>query len=141
MHAIIDAPYAATGSMCGPTVRTAEKLGWLEQDWLNAQGLMDNYDCRSMITPYPAAHGRRPACRRLDARDRARVCHLRGRGHRPSRVARVGGALVALPYLSCSAMATTVCCGSMPRRYNAMPTTCRCATVLYPHMGLGDWYD
>lgn len=26
-----------------------EKLGWLEQDWLNASGLMHNYDCRRMI--------------------------------------------------------------------------------------------
>lgn len=26
-----------------------EKLGWLEQDWLNAEGLMANYDCRAMI--------------------------------------------------------------------------------------------
>ena len=26
-----------------------EKLGWLEQDWLNGEGLVSNYDCRSMI--------------------------------------------------------------------------------------------
>lgn len=26
-----------------------EKLGWLEQDWLNGPGLVDNYDCRAMI--------------------------------------------------------------------------------------------
>ena len=26
-----------------------EKLGWLEQDWLNGEGLMYNYDCRTMI--------------------------------------------------------------------------------------------
>ena len=26
-----------------------EKLGWLEQDWLNGEGLMHNYDCRTMI--------------------------------------------------------------------------------------------
>lgn len=26
-----------------------EKLGWLEQDWLNGEGLVYNYDCRSMI--------------------------------------------------------------------------------------------
>ena len=26
-----------------------EKLGWLEQDWLNGEGLLANYDCRSMI--------------------------------------------------------------------------------------------
>ena len=26
-----------------------EKLGWLEQDWLNGEGLVSNYDCKSMI--------------------------------------------------------------------------------------------
>ena len=26
-----------------------EKLGWLEQDWLNGEGLIANYDCRTMI--------------------------------------------------------------------------------------------
>jgi len=26
-----------------------EKLGWLEQDWLNGEGLLANYDCRTMI--------------------------------------------------------------------------------------------
>ena len=26
-----------------------EKLGWLEQDWLNGEGLVSNYDCRAMI--------------------------------------------------------------------------------------------
>ena len=26
-----------------------EKLGWLEQDWLNGEGLVYNYDCRTMI--------------------------------------------------------------------------------------------
>ena len=26
-----------------------EKLGWLEQDWLNGEGLVVNYDCRTMI--------------------------------------------------------------------------------------------
>ena len=26
-----------------------EKLGWLEQDWLNGEGLVANYDCREMI--------------------------------------------------------------------------------------------
>lgn len=26
-----------------------EKLGWLEQDWLNGEGLVSNYDCRAML--------------------------------------------------------------------------------------------
>ena len=26
-----------------------EKLGWLEQDWLNGEGLVANYDCKTMI--------------------------------------------------------------------------------------------
>lgn len=26
-----------------------EKLGWLEQDWLNGEGMIYNYDCRTMI--------------------------------------------------------------------------------------------
>lgn len=26
-----------------------EKLGWLEQDWLNGEGLLYNYDCRAML--------------------------------------------------------------------------------------------
>ena len=26
-----------------------EKLGWLEQDWINGEGLVYNYDCRAMI--------------------------------------------------------------------------------------------
>ena len=26
-----------------------EKLGWLEQDWLNGEGLLANYDCKAMI--------------------------------------------------------------------------------------------
>lgn len=48
-YAIIDAAIRSNWQHVWTDCPHREKLGWLEQDWLNGQGLVDNYDCKSML--------------------------------------------------------------------------------------------
>ena len=48
-YQIIDRAIRSNWQAVGTDCPHREKLGWLEQDWLNGEGLVYNYDCRSMI--------------------------------------------------------------------------------------------
>jgi hypothetical protein len=48
-HRLIDRAVRSNWQAVWTDCPAREKLGWLEQDWLNGEGLVYNYDCRSMI--------------------------------------------------------------------------------------------
>lgn len=120
-----------------------EKLGWLEQDWLNGPGLVANYDCRSMlkqtmvqIADAQHADGSMPEIA-------PEYIHFEGSWAPPFQESpEWGGALVALPSL----YRDTYGSDSLIRVY--LPNMVRYVDYLATRdssyilrMGLGDWYD
>ena len=120
-----------------------EKLGWLEQDWLNGPGLMDNYDCRDMIVQTmqniaDAQHedGSMPEIA-------PEYVRFEGSWAPPFQQSpEWGGALVALPYLYQDRYAdSTLWKQYLPlmRRYvDNLHAQDSCGIL---PIGLGDWFD
>lgn len=120
-----------------------EKLGWLEQDWLNGPGLVANYDCRSML--------RQTMVEMADAQHddggmpeiAPEYIHFVGSWAPPFQESpEWGGSLVALPLLYLDAYNSD----SLIREY--LPNMVRYVDYLATRdscyilkMGLGDWYD
>lgn len=120
-----------------------EKLGWLEQDWLNGPGLVSNYDCRSMIEQTmiqisDAQHddGSMPEIA-------PEYIKFVGSWAPPFQESpEWGGALVALPFLYKQAYASdSLITQYLPNmvRYVDYLATRDSSYIL--NMGLGDWYD
>lgn len=120
-----------------------EKLGWLEQDWLNGEGLLTNYDCRQMvrqemqvIADAQHANGSMPEIA-------PEYAHFEGSWAKPFLESpEWGGALVALPFLYAQCYGdSSLIRQYMPnmRRYVDYLATRDSAYIL--NMGLGDWYD
>ena len=120
-----------------------EKLGWMEQDWLNAEGLMDNYDCRKMIEQTmillaDAQHddGSLPEIA-------PEYVRFEGPWAKPFLESpEWGGALIALPYLYAGHYSDN----SLIQKY--LPEMIKYVDYLATrdssyilNMGLGDWYD
>lgn len=120
-----------------------EKLGWLEQDWLNGPGLMANYDARAMIEQTmqliaDAQHsdGSLPEIA-------PEYITFEGSWAPPFQESpEWGGAVVALPLLYADYYADS----SLYRKY--LPVMKRYVDYLDSRdscgilrMGLGDWYD
>ena len=120
-----------------------EKLGWLEQDWLNGQGLVYNYDCKSMIeqtmqniADAQHADGSMPEIA-------PEYIHFKGSWAPPFQESpEWGGALIALPFLYMDHYGDS----SLVRKY--YPQMRRYVDYLHSRdscyilkMGLGDWYD
>ncbi len=120
-----------------------EKLGWLEQDWLNGPGLVANYDCEAML--------RQTMLEMADAQHddggmpeiAPEYIHFVGSWAPPFQESpEWGGALVALPLLYLD----TYNSDSLIRQY--LPNMVRYVDYLASRdschilkMGLGDWYD
>ena len=120
-----------------------EKLGWLEQDWLNGEGLVSNYDCRSMIeqtmqniSDAQFSNGALPEIA-------PNLCVFEGSWAPPFLESpEWGGAFIALPFLykdyygddSLIARYRT-----QMKRYVDYLATQDSAYIL--KQGLGDWYD
>lgn len=120
-----------------------EKLGWLEQDWLNGEGLVSNYDCRSFIeqtmqniadTQFP--NGALPEIA-------PNLCVFEGSWAPPFLESpEWGGAFIALPFLYKEYYGDE---GIIARyrqqmlRYVDYLATQDSAYIL--RQGLGDWYD
>lgn len=120
-----------------------EKLGWLEQDWLNGVGLVYNYDCRKMIeqtmqqiADAQHADGSMPEIA-------PEYIRFDGSWAPPFQESpEWGGALVALPALYAQHYGDS----SLIRKYlpamvryvNYLATRDSCGIL---KMGLGDWYD
>lgn len=120
-----------------------EKLGWLEQDWLNGEGLVYNYDCRSMIeqtlqniADAQHANGAVPTTA-------PEYIYFKGKWLDPfAESPEWGGALVALPFL-------------YQQHYGDDRMVKKYATQMFRYVdylqskdscrilkqGLGDWYD
>jgi hypothetical protein len=120
-----------------------EKLGWLEQDWLNGPGLVYNYDCKSMIeqtmqniADAQHADGSMPEIA-------PEYIHFKGSWAPPFQESpEWGGALIALPFLYMDHYGDS----SLVRKY--YPQMRRYVDYLHSRdscyilkMGLGDWYD
>lgn len=120
-----------------------EKLGWLEQNWLNSEGLMYNYDCRSMmeqtmlqIADAQYDNGAMPTTA-------PEYTHFQGTWAAPfNESPEWGGALVALPFAYARHYGSYHLIREYyPRmkRYVDYLATQDSAYIL--SQGLGDWYD
>ena len=120
-----------------------EKLGWLEQDWLNGEGLVANYDSRSFIeqTMQNIADAQFPNGALPEIAPN--LCVFEGSWAPPFLESpEWGGALVALPYLykhyyGCDKIATDYMT-QMIRYVDYLHTQDSCYIL---KQGLGDWYD
>lgn len=120
-----------------------EKLGWLEQDWLNGEGLVSNYDCRAMIEQtmqniVDAQHddGSMPEIA-------PEYTVFTGSWARPFQESpEWGGALIALPFLYRDFYGDdsiiTRYWPQMKRYVDYLATQDSCYIL---KQGLGDWYD
>lgn len=120
-----------------------EKLGWLEQDWLNGEGLVYNYDCRSMIeqTMQNIVDAQHP--NGAVPTTAPEYIYFKGKWLDPfAESPEWGGALVALPFLYLEHYGDD----SLVKKYALQMIK----YVDYLHskdscfilkQGLGDWYD
>ena len=120
-----------------------EKLGWLEQDWLNGEGLVYNYDCRSMIGQtlqniVDAQHqdGAVPTTA-------PEYVYFKGKWLDPfAESPEWGGALVALPFLYMEHDGDDALVKKyypqMSKYVDYLHTKDSCYIL---KQGLGDWYD
>ena len=120
-----------------------EKLGWLEQDWLNGEGLLANYDCRTMVeqTMQQIADAQFPNGALPEIAPN--LCVFEGSWAPPFLESpEWGGAFVALPFLYKAYYGDA----SLIEHYR--PQMLRYVDYLHTQdscyilrQGLGDWYD
>lgn len=120
-----------------------EKLGWLEQDWLNGEGLIYNYDCRRMIeqTMQVVADAQHADGSMPEIAPEYTV--FEGSWAKPFLESpEWGGALVALPMLYRSYYGDDKLIqryyDHMKRYVDYLHTQDSCYIL---NQGLGDWYD
>ena len=120
-----------------------EKLGWLEQDWLNGEGLVANYDCRSMIeqTMQQIADAQFPNGALPEIAPN--LCVFEGSWAPPFLESpEWGGALVALPYLYKAYYGDDGMTGRYHRQMQCYADYLHTQDSCYIlRQGLGDWYD
>ena len=142
-HTLIDRAIRSNWQAVWTDCPAREKLGWLEQDWLNGEALVYNYDARSMIeqtmqniVDAQHADGSMPEIA-------PEYTVFTGSWAKPFQESpEWGGAIIALPTLYWLHYGDI----SLARRhYDAM---CRYMDYLHTQdscyilrMGLGDWYD
>ena len=120
-----------------------EKLGWLEQDWLNGEGLVSNYDCRSMIeqTMQNISDAQFPNGALPEIAPN--LCVFEGSWAPPFLESpEWGGAFIALPCLYKNYYGDDRLIAryqTQMKRYVDYPATQDSAYIL--KQGLGDWYD
>ena len=120
-----------------------EKLGWLEQDWLNGEGLVSNYDCKSMIeqTMQNIADAQLPNGSLPEIAPN--LCVFEGSWAPPFLESpEWGGAFIALPFLYQEYYGDDRIIAryrKQMKRYVDYLATQDSAYIL--KQGLGDWYD
>ncbi len=120
-----------------------EKLGWLEQDWLNGEGLVSNYDCKSMIeqTMQIIADAQFPNGSLPEIAPN--LCVFEGSWAPPFLESpEWGGAFIALPFLYQEYYGDDRIIAryrEQMKRYVDYLATQDSAYIL--KQGLGDWYD
>lgn len=120
-----------------------EKLGWLEQDWLNGEGLVYNYDCRAMIEQTMQNIADAQHDNGAVPTTAPEYIYFKGKWLDPfAESPEWGGALVALPFLYLDHYGSD----SLVRKY--YPQMSRYVDYLHTRdsclilkQGLGDWYD
>lgn len=142
-HRLIDRAIRSNWQWVWTDCPHREKLGWLEQDWLNGEALVYNYDCRTMlqqtlqiIADAQHADGSMPEIA-------PEYVMFTGSWAKPFQESpEWGGALIALPFLYARHYGDS----SMVERYR--PAMKRYVDYLATQdsayilrMGLGDWYD
>ena len=120
-----------------------EKLGWLEQDWLNGEGLVANYDCRAMIeqTMQNIADAQFPNGALPEIAPN--LCIFEGSWAPPFLESpEWGGAFIALPFLYRDFYGDDSLINryrpQMKRYVDYLATQDSCYIL---KQGLGDWYD
>ena len=120
-----------------------EKLGWLEQDWLNGEGLVANYDCRSMIeqTMQHISDAQFPNGALPEIAPN--LCVFEGPWAPPFLESpEWGGAIIALPFLYRDFYGDDSLIAryrpQMKRYVDYLSTQDSCYIL---RQGLGDWYD
>ena len=120
-----------------------EKLGWLEQDWLNGEGLVSNYDCRTMIeqTMQQIADAQFPNGALPEIAPN--LCVFEGSWAPPFLESpEWGGAFIALPFLYKEYYGDDSLIAryrpQMKRYVDYLHTQDSCYIL---RQGLGDWYD
>lgn len=120
-----------------------EKLGWLEQDWLNGVGLLTNYDAKAMIEQEMQVIGDAQHPDGSMPEIAPEYIKFEGSWAQPFQESpEWGGALVALPYLYKQFYGDDKFVKQylpLMRRYANYLATRDSAYIL--SMGLGDWYD
>ncbi len=142
-HRLIDRAIRSNWQAVWTDCPAREKLGWLEQDWLNGEALVYNYDARSMIeqtmqniVDAQHADGSMPEIA-------PEYTQFTGSWARPFQESpEWGGALIALPMLYWQHY------GDLSLARQHYPAMKRYLSYLVSQdscfilrMGLGDWYD
>ena len=142
-HWIIDRAIRSNWQNVWTDCPSREKLGWLEQDWLNGEALVYNYDARRMIeqtmqqiVDAQHADGSMPEIA-------PEYTTFEGPGTIPFRESpEWGGAIIALPVLYWKFYGDMSLAArhydAMKRYLNYLGTRDSCHIL---RMGLGDWYD
>lgn len=120
-----------------------EKLGWLEQDWLNGEGLLANYDCRSMIAQTMQNIADAQSDNGALPEIAPNLCVFEGSWAPPFLESpEWGGAFVALPFLYREFYGDDTLIRQyrpqMKRYVDYLATQDSCYIL---RQGLGDWYD
>lgn len=142
-HRLIDRAIRSNWQSVWTDCPAREKLGWLEQDWLNGEGLLSNYDCRSMLEQtmqniVDAQHddGSMPEIA-------PEYTVFTGSWARPFQESpEWGGAIIALPFLYRDFYGDSLLIKrhhpQMKRYVDYLHTQDSCYIL---RQGLGDWYD
>ncbi len=120
-----------------------EKLGWLEQDWLNGEGLLANYDCRTMIVQTMQNIADAQFDNGALPEIAPNLCVFEGSWAPPFLESpEWGGAFVALPFLYREFYGDDTLIRQyrpqMKRYVDYLATQDSCYIL---RQGLGDWYD
>ena len=142
-HRIIDRAIRSNWQSVWTDCPAREKLGWLEQDWLNGEALVYNYDARSMIeqtmqniVDAQHADGSMPEIA-------PEYTQFTGSWAKPFQESpEWGGAIIALPMLYWQHYGSLDLAArhydAMKRYLDYLATQDSCYIL---KMGLGDWYD
>ena len=142
-HQLIDRAIRSNWQSVWTDCPAREKLGWLEQDWLNGEALVYNYDARSMIeqtmrqiADAQHADGSMPEIA-------PEYTQFTGSWARPFQESpEWGGAIIALPtlyWLHYGSLALARQYYPQMKRYLEYLAVQDSSFIL--RMGLGDWYD
>ena len=142
-HRIIDRAIRSNWQAVWTDCPAREKLGWLEQDWLNGEALVYNYDARSMIeqTMQQIVDAQHPDGSMPEIAPE--YTQFTGSWAKPFQESpEWGGAIIALPTLYWlhygDLSLARLHYPAMKRYLDYLATQDSCYIL---RMGLGDWYD